>query len=107
MVGEKGQEGFLNHKYAPPTCERFEHFSPRASHRRSIEPELITAKSSNRSRGVYENRVRGAPAELLNNGEAKGNVGIWKYGNGRIDELTNGGNVMWEYESMEMGELTN
>ena len=38
-------------------CDRFEHFSPRASHLRSNGCFLAMAKSSNRSRWVFENRV--------------------------------------------------
>ena len=38
-------------------CDRFEHFSPRASYLRSRGCSLTPAKSSNRSRWVFENRV--------------------------------------------------
>ena len=69
-LGKRDRWDSSTAKHSPPTCERFEHFSPRAYHRRSIEHKLITAKSSNRSRGVFENRG-------LNFHHDRGETGGW------------------------------
>ena len=55
-VGERKPKRLFNHYATPPTCERFEHFSPRTHLGQIFDLTLPLGKSSNRSRWVFENR---------------------------------------------------